>query len=503
MELFEDIRRAKNAHEDPSIRALAERFNVHRRTVRQALSSPIPPPRKEVERDRPVLGAWTAMIDGWLFDDRNAPRKQRHTARRVYQRLVEEHGVDVGESTVRAYVAQAKRQCARSPKEVMISQTHLLGAEAEVDFGQISFKLNGTMVEGWMFVMRLSASAKAFHFVSFNQAQEVFLEGHVRAFEHFGGVPGRIRYDNLKTAVVRVLKGRGRTETERFIALRSHYLFESFFCIPGIEGAHEKGGVEGEIGRFRRRFFVPVPDASSLAELNEIVARCDQIDDDRFVDARTISVKEHFALETPHLRPLPTEAFDAGLVLRCRVDQKSRVCVRQSFYSVPVRLLAQRVDVRLSANEIRVLDGGREVARHDRASGRGRETLVLDHYLETLVIKPGALPGSSALCEARRRGVFSETHEAWWTLGRRHLGDAPATRALVEVLLVERVLGPSAMLAGLRGALSIGSVDPQVVIIEARRSLEVPRPPFDFTALARYDRPAPSIAHYDDLLGVK
>lgn len=106
----------------------------------------------------------------------------------------------------------------------MVPQVHPLGEEAEVDFGQFSFILNGVMVEAWMFVMRLSASAKAFHFVSFNQAQEVFIEGHVRAFAHFGGVPARVRYDNLKTAVVRILKGRGRIESERFTMLRSHYL---------------------------------------------------------------------------------------------------------------------------------------------------------------------------------------------------------------------------------------------------------------------------------------
>ena len=109
-----------------------------------------------------------------------------------------------------------------------------------------------------MFVIRLSASGKGFHRVYFNQAQEVFLDGHVRAFDHFGGVPVRIRYDNLKPAVVRVMKGRGRIETERFIALRSHYGFESFFCLPGVKGAHEKGGVEGEVGRFRRRHMVPM-----------------------------------------------------------------------------------------------------------------------------------------------------------------------------------------------------------------------------------------------------
>ncbi len=117
--------------------------------------------------------------------------------------------------------------------------------------------------------MRLSASGRGFCRANLNEAQEVFLDGHVRAFAHFGGVPGRIRYDNLKAAVVKVLKGRDRHESERFIALRSNYRFDSFFCMPGIDGAYEKGGVEGEVGRFRRRHLVPVPRVGSMAELND------------------------------------------------------------------------------------------------------------------------------------------------------------------------------------------------------------------------------------------
>jgi transposase len=137
----------------------------------------------------------------------------------------------------------------------------------------------------WLFVMRLSHSGKAFHVAFGTQAQEAFLEGHVAAFTYFGGVPARIRYDNLKPAVVRVLRGRDRTESERFTALRSHYGYESFFCIPGIGGAHEKGGVEGEIGRFRRRHLVPVPSTASLAELNGLIAAADLLDDTRVIPA--------------------------------------------------------------------------------------------------------------------------------------------------------------------------------------------------------------------------
>ena len=192
------------------------------------------------------------MIDGWLLADRQVPRKQRHTARRVWQRLVAEHGATVSEVTVSRYVARRRTELGLDRVEVAVPQAHLPGAEAEVDFGEFYASIAGTMLKLWMFVLRLSCSGRAFHVAFATQAQEAFLEGHVLAFEYFGAVPGRIRYDNLKPAVIRVLKGRDRAEAERFIALRSHYGFDSFFCIPGKDGAHEKGGVEGEIGRFRR-----------------------------------------------------------------------------------------------------------------------------------------------------------------------------------------------------------------------------------------------------------
>ena len=401
--------------------------------MRQALESAVPPKRKAVPRPSPALGPWKAIIDGWLADDESAPKKQRHTARRVFERLVDEHGAEVSETSVRRYVATVKKKRAVDLPQVCVPQTHPLGFEAEVDFGQISFKIFGVLIEAWMFVMRLSASGKAFHRVYFNQAQEVFLDGHVRAFEHFGGVPTRVRYDNLKPAVVRVMKGRGRVETERFIALRSHYGFESFFCQPGVEGAHEKGGVEGEVGRFRRRHMVPMPDVATLVELNELVAAGDERDDLRHVNGRRLSVARHFSDEKPLLKALPTEPFSVSLALSCRVDTKARICVRQSFYSVPVRYAGRRLDVALGADTVSVFDGATVVARHQRAAGKGSETLELDHYLEVLAIKPGALAGASALVAARRAGVFTNAHDRFWEAARHRAGDQDGTRALVTV----------------------------------------------------------------------
>jgi transposase len=502
VELFEQIRKAQ-AREGLPIRELSRRFQTHRRLVRQALASGVPPARKESPaRAAPALGPWKETIDAWLAEDANAPRKQRHTARRVFERLVAEHGARIGESTVRRYVGQARRRAGIPIREVTVPQHHPLGFEAEVDFGDIGFVLDGVPTIGSMFVMRMSASGKAFHRVYLNEAQEVFLDGHVRAFEHFGGVPQRIRYDNLKPAVIRVLKGRNRTETDRFVALRSHYRFDSFFCQPGIEGAHEKGGVEGEIGRFRRRHLVPVPRVASMAELNELVARGDRLDDERRIFGRSASVAEYFDLERGSLSSLPDEAFDTARLLSCRVDTKSRICVRQCRYSVPVRYAGRRLDVALGAEVVEAFDGARLVARHPRARATGTEVLVLDHYLEVFQVKPGAFPGATALARARHAGAFSSVHDRFYGAARRRLGDRDGTRAMVEVLLGHRTLDARSVISGMERALAVGSVDPDVVLIEARRGClaTVPAPLPIGQSLLRFERPAPSLAPYDHLL---
>ena len=505
VKLFETIRRE---HRDGvSIRGLADDHQVHRRTVRQAINDAVPPPRKTPEREAPVLGPFKDIIVGWLTDDLKVPRKQRHTAHRVWERLVAEHGAQVGESTIRRFVAQVKRDLVGTPL-VNVPQTHELGAEAEVDFGEFYAWLDGVWTRLWLFVMRLSASGKAFHHVFGNQCGESFYEGHNLAFDYFGGVPDTIRYDNLKPAVIKVLLGRDRWENTKFIALRSHYGYNSFFCMPGIDGAHEKGGVEGEIGRFRRRHLVPVPCVASLDELNARIAQADIFDDARvisgrpLVGGRRITVGEHFAMEQPLLQTLVDDLFDVAVELECRVDHKARVCVRQAFYSVPVHLAGSKVRVRLGASHLEILDRSTVVARHIRSLHKGVETLTLDHYLEILTRKPGALPGATALVQARAAGTFTDAHQRFWDTARRHRGDQAGTRALIDVLLQHRRLPTEAIVTALEAANNTGIVDPMVVIVEARRHNDHQHPAdvIPIGALARYDRPVPSVTVYDTLL---
>jgi hypothetical protein len=320
---------------------------------------------------------------------------------------------------------------------------------------------------------------KAIHRVYATEGQEAFLEGHIAAFNEIGGIPTRhIRYDNLTSGVSKVVVARGhdasrdRVENSRWLLFRSHYGFDAFYCQPGIAGAHEKGGVEGEVGRFRRTRLVPMPVVDSLDELNEKIRVWDLEDENRRINDRIRTVGEDFTQERDLLAPLPVDGFDPGLILTPRVDRSSLITVRTARYSVPARFINRRVRVSLRASEVVVFDpdksGRIQIARHPRVVTRGGQCVDLDHYLEVLKGKPEALPGSTALAQARASGVFTAAHEAFWANARRRLGDADGTRELIDVLLLHRHLSAAAVEAGLTAAVSVGATSADVVALEAR-----------------------------------
>ena len=505
VEQFEQIRRDRD-REGLSIRGLAVRHGVHRRVVRQALaSSVVPVKRAPVGRPAPKLGPYRAVIDGWLQADRRAPRKQRHTARRIYQRLVDEHGADVAETTVRQYVRARKRALGLAVGEVFVPQVHAPGVEAEVDWGEAEVVLAGVAVMVHVFVMRASFSGAAFCQASLVETQQAFLELHVQAFEWFGGVFETIWFDNLKSAVKKVLRGRRRVESDRFVALRSHYLFASEFTTPGLEGAHEKGGVEGEVGRHRRNHLVPVPEVADLAELNALLLAGCEADLDRRIDGRAVTVREAWAVERPVLRGLPAEPYDACESAAPRVDAKSLVTIRQNRYSVPVALAGLKVSARVGAREITINHAGREVARHERLHGKYATSAQLDHYLELLAGKPGALEHSVALSQERDRGSWPDCFDQLWAALTGRYGRSDAARQMVDVVLLCREHGPAAVELAVRGALTAGAIDGRAVAVLARRGQSIasaaPGPLCDLAPrLAAHDRPAPEdLADYDQL----
>lgn len=171
----------------------------------------------------------------------------------------------------------------------------------------------------------------------------------------------------------------------------------------------------------------------------------------------------------PALITLPDEAFDPARLLQARVDNRARVSVRQCFYSVPARYVGRRLTVRLAARTVEVHDGPTLIARHERAVGRYVEVLALDHYLEVLAAKPGGLPGATALAQARARGVFTASHQSYWDAARRARGDRAGTRALIEILLAHRSMPAAALTTAMDRAVASGCLDPQLVLIDARR----------------------------------
>lgn len=502
VELFERIRQERILH-GKSIRTIAQELRVHRRTVRQAISDPLPPPRRAPQRLPSVLTlAMRQVIDAWLTADLAEPRKQRHTARRIFQRLQSELDYQGAETTVRRYV-RLKRRSLGIVTSAFVPRDHAPGDEAEVDWyeAEVDFPTGRQTIQ--FFQMRACYSGREFHMAFHRQTQQAFLEAHAAAFEYFGGVFKRLRYDNLGSAVQTVLRGRRRKETDRFVAMRSHYLFESEFCRVGIEGAHEKGGVEGGVGRFRRNHLVPVPAVDDLAALNRHLRDALAIDDQRRITGRTHRIAEDWPAEVPHLRPLPVERYDAVEPTVVRVDAMGRVCVSTNRYSVPIRLAGTTVEVRLRAASVEVVSSGKVVATHERLHLKNAERLVLDHYLDLLWEKPGALAGSRPLRQARDRREWPiEYDELWQDLKERH-GEHEGTRQMVGVLLLHREVPSDRVDTAVGLAMSYGCLDLGAITTLLRQlghSDPRPAPLTGLGHLHRYDRPVGDLSVYGLLL---
>jgi len=310
VELFEEIRKEYEQGVG-TIRAVAKKVGVHRRMVREALASSVPRDRKLAVREKPKLGPVITFINDILEADKKAPRKQRHTAHRIWRRACEElPDCEVAESTIRKYVRERKLELGLIGRETFIPQSYSFGGEAQIDWYEAYAELDGVRRKLYIFCMRSMASGGAFHRAYPHASQQAFLEAHESGFKYFGGVFRVLRYDNLSSAVKRILRGHQREETERFIAFRSHWGFESEFCTVGR--GNEKGGVEGEGGYFRRNHLVPVPKAGNLEELNRRIVEASHEDERRVISGKDKSVGQAMYLERQHLLPLAREGFQLG-----------------------------------------------------------------------------------------------------------------------------------------------------------------------------------------------
>lgn len=390
VDLYRRVRLA--GHRDGlSQRELARRFNVDRKTVSKILKHVTPPgyQRSKPPR-RPKLDPFIAIIDQILLDDKDCPKKQRHTAKRIFERLRDEHGFEGGITIVTDYVREKKRQT----KEVFVPLSHAPG-QAQVDFGEAWAIIDGVKLKVHYFALDLPHSDACFVKAYPRETTEAFCDGHVSAFAFFGGVPRSIVYDNTTIAVAKIKRDGERVRTETFAKLQSHYLFKDRFGRPAK--GNDKGKVEGLVGYVRRNYLVPIPRFESFDALNVwLEEQCLKRQGDQ-LRGHAETIEERLVRDLDALMDLPAIPYDACEKVSTRANSVSMVRYRNNDYSVPVAYAHHDVQVRGYVHEVTVGCGSEIIARHKRSYEKA--DLVFDpmHYLPLLEQKVGALDQAAPL----------------------------------------------------------------------------------------------------------
>ena len=377
--------------EGKSRREAARVFGLSRDTVARMCRFSVPPgyTRRSAPL-KPKLGPFLAVIEAILTSDKTAPPKQRHTATRIFERLRDEHGYAGGYTAVKDYVKIVKGLS----RETFVPLIHPPG-HAQVDFGEAIGVIGGVRQKLHIFFMDLAHSDAPFIKAYPAETTEAFLDGHVSAFAFFGGVPQSILYDNTKLAVARILGDGVRTRTQAFTGLVSHFLFRDRFGRPGK--GNDKGKVEGLVKNGRRRFLTPVPQLASYDELNaklEADCRADQL---RCAGRHAESIGERLKADLALFRPLPAGAFEPCEKRSGRVSSTSLVRYRMNDDSVPSRYGFRECVIKDFVDEVVILIGGEEIARHPRSYEHGGFVFDPLHYLALIEQKPGALDQAAPL----------------------------------------------------------------------------------------------------------
>ena len=380
---------------------IATIMNCDWRTVRKYVdmedfSPPVPAPASD-EQHSSKLDPYKSMIDQWLMDDLKAPRKQRHTAKRIYTRLKEEaEGFDCSYRLVADYVAEKKKQLNLTRKEGSIPLEHHVG-EAQADFGTADFYENGKLhEEGKYLVLSFPCSNAGYLRLNYGENLECLMEGLQAMFEYIGGVPSEIWFDNTRTIVTKIIRGGGREITERFRLFAEHYRFKPVFMNP--ESGNEKGNVENKVGYLRRNELVPVPRFLRLSDKNEqLLQACDADMEREHYDKDTL-ISELFKEDKAALLPLPRVRFDTAHYTSALTDKYGKFTLDNGRhrYSASPAFCMERVNLKITSAEVIVMDADmHEVVRHRRLYGQDeKESMDWLPYLKYIARKPRSLRNS-------------------------------------------------------------------------------------------------------------
>lgn len=445
MEEWSEIRR-RVLVEKVSRRQVLRETGLHWKTLRKILQHSEPPGyRQQKPRAKKKLGPYLERIEQILQDDKAMPRKQRHTAKRLWERLKEE-GFTGGYTAVK----DAVRELVQRTQEVFVPLVHRPG-EAQVDFGQALVKLNGTLTKVNFLVLALPYSDAFFVQAFERECTETFWTGHVSAFEFFGGVPHTITYDNTRVAVSFLTGTKERKLTTAFCQLKSHYLFRHRFC--HVARANEKGVVEGLVKFTRLNFFVPVPQMRDLDELNSYLRKCCTEDQQRRLRGQMGSKAQLLEEERKAFLSLPASAFEACRKVSTTASSLSLVRFDRNDYSVPVQWAHHPIVVKGYWREVVLVSQGVEVARHPRLWEDEQVSFEPLHYLALLEKKPGALDHARPLAG----WILPECFH----LLRRRLEaerEGEGTREYIRVLRLLEKHALAALRTAVEQALGVGAI---------------------------------------------
>ena len=394
MDQYEHIRTANRVY-GHSISKIARDTGHSRNTIRKALQVEPQSYKPRHSQSFPVLGPFSKIIEQWLVTDKEQPKKQRHTARRIYNRLVTEFGFDGSESNVRKFVREARVKYDVGNPKVFIPLAPELGREAEIDWGTAIVKIGGQRTKVKMFCMRSKGSGKAFVRLYPCERQQAFFDGMMQGFAFYGGIFSTLIFDNLTSAVKKVLIGKKQLEQESFTKFRAYHNFTARFCNPGQ--GHEKGGVEGLVGFARRNFMVPIPETDSLEILNEkILQECFAHGNHRTAGQQQ-NINELFNQETEFLLEIPQIPFSNIQIYNRKADKYATVIIDKNRYSVPVKYSGWQLRSLAYFDRVEIFYQNRKIAEHKRLYNNNQWQLNPDHYLELLQQRPLAFHSARAI----------------------------------------------------------------------------------------------------------